>query len=186
VVDTASDPDFDAPVAPTARSPFQRFADILAAIGTVWIFLLMFLIVADVLGRNFLNKPITGVAEFAGRSVVAIIFLQLGSGISAGLMTRSDFVLRILGRRSERMVSVLEAAYAVFGSALFALLAIISWPEAAQAWKGNEFFGVQGVFTMPLWPFRWLIVLGSCMACCAYLLLALERLRSTSPGRGSA
>jgi TRAP-type C4-dicarboxylate transport system permease small subunit len=186
VVDAARDPDFDAPAVSAPRSPFERFADFLAAVGTVWIFLLMFLIVADVLGRNFLNKPITGVAEFAGRSVVAIIFLQIGSAISSGLMTRSDFMLRILGRRSERLVCALEAVYAVLGAALFALLAIISWPEAAQAWKGNEFFGVQGVFTMPLWPFRWLIVLGSGMACCAYLLLALERFRAAaSTGRSS-
>jgi TRAP-type C4-dicarboxylate transport system permease small subunit len=186
VVDTARDPDFDTPLVAAPKSSFQRFADLLAAIGTVWIFLLMFLIVADVLGRNFLNKPITGVAEFAGRSVVAIIFLQIGSAIGSGLMTRSDFMLRILGRRSERLVAALEAGYAVLGAALFALLAIISWPEAAQAWKGNEFFGVQGVFTMPLWPFRWLIVLGSGMACCAYFLLALDRLRAAlSTGHSS-
>ena len=65
-------------------------ANILSAIGTIWIGLLMVLIVLDVIGRNFLNAPITGVAEIAGRSVVAIVFLQIAAAVMQGRLTRAD------------------------------------------------------------------------------------------------
>lgn len=78
---------------------FQRLTEILAAIGTIGIFALMALIVADVLGRNFFDSPITGVAEIAARSVVAIVFLQIAAAVLAGRMTRADFLVIFLERR---------------------------------------------------------------------------------------
>lgn len=166
------DTEFDLEAGPEGEvHPFQRLARVFAAIGTVWIFLLMFLIVADVIGRNFLDKPITGVAEFAGRSVVAIVFLQLAAAVGAGRMTRSDFLIRIIARRSVRAVMLMEIFFSLCGTLLFASLAFISWPELMSAWRGNEFFGVQGVFTIPLWPFKGLLVAGSAMAALAYLVL---------------
>ena len=57
--------------APLDPHPLEGIARVLAAVGTVWIFLMMLMVVADVVGRNFLNTPITGVAEFAARSVAS-------------------------------------------------------------------------------------------------------------------
>lgn len=158
----------DGPNAPA--HPLQGIARALAAVGTVWIFLMMMMVVADVVGRNFLDRPITGVAEFAARSVASIVFLQLAAAICAGKMTRSDFLLRFIGARSLTALRVLEVGNALLGALLFAALAFIAWPELAQAWSGNEFFGVQGVYTAPTWPFRALIVGGSLVAAAAYLL----------------
>jgi TRAP-type C4-dicarboxylate transport system permease small subunit len=155
--------------APADPHPLEGIARVLAAVGTVWIFLLMLMIVADVVGRNFLNTPITGVAEFAARSVASIVFLQLAAAVCAGRMTRSDFLLRLIGARSIATLRVLEVFNALLGALLFAALALIAWPELADAWRGNEFFGVQGVYTMPTWPFRALIVGGSLAAAAAYL-----------------
>ena len=167
---TQSIDEFDIAAVPMNRSGFQRFFDTLAAIGTAWIFALMLLIVADVLGRNFFNQPITGVAEFAGRSVVGIVFLQLASAIGVGSMTRSDFMLRLIGDRAPRLVGGLDIVYSICGAALFAFLAWISIPELRSAWNGNEYFGVQGIYMIPLWPFRALIAVGSILAAVAYAL----------------
>ena len=70
----------------------------MSAVGTVWIGLMMVMIVLDVIGRNFFNAPITGVAEIAGRSVVAIVFLQIASAVMQGRLTRADFLIRRIGR----------------------------------------------------------------------------------------
>ncbi|MBL0944561.1 MAG: TRAP transporter small permease subunit [Hydrogenophaga sp.] len=156
--------------APADRHPLEGIARVLAAVGTVWIFLMMMMVVADVVGRNFLDKPITGVAEFAARSVASIVFLQLAAAICSGRMTRSDFLLRLIGARSLTALRVLEVGNALLGGLLFAALAFIAWPELTQAWTSNEFFGVQGVYTVPTWPFRALIVGGSIVAALAYLL----------------
>ena len=98
----SNEPDLAAetPAATAVKNPLLGPAHVLAAVGTVWIFVLMLLVVADVVGRNFLDAPITGVAEFAARSVASIVFLQLAAAICTGRMTRSDFLLRLIGHRS--------------------------------------------------------------------------------------
>jgi TRAP-type C4-dicarboxylate transport system permease small subunit len=148
----------------------QTPANVLAAIGTVWIFGMMFLVVADVVGRNFLNLPITGVAEFAARSVASIVFLQIAAAICSGRMTRSDFLLRILKNKIPRVAQCLEILNVVVGSFLFMALAVIAWPEFAESISTHEYFGVQGVFTVSTWPFRAIIIVGSLFAALAYLL----------------
>jgi TRAP-type C4-dicarboxylate transport system permease small subunit len=136
--------------------------------------------VADVLGRNFFDAPITGVAEFAARSVASIVFLQLAAAICTGRMTRSDFLLRMVGRWSPGAMKALEVLNVVVGALLFLALAVIAWPEFTDAFQTTEYFGVQGVYTVPTWPFRLLIVVGSVFAAVAYLacIPALMRLRS--------
>ncbi len=165
--------------------PMRRIAEVLAAIGTLWIFALMLLVVADVVGRNFLNAPITGVAEFASRSVASIVFLTLASAICSGRMTRSDFVPRLLGSRAPGLVRALGVANAVLGMLLFAALATIGWPELLRSWQGNEYFGVQGVVTIAAWPFRALLVGGAVMAALAYLLAIAPLWRADQPGSGT-
>ena len=163
--------------------PLQRVAEVLAAIGTLWIFAMLTLVVADVLGRNFLDAPITGVAEFASRSVASIVFLTLAAAICGGRMTRSDFLLRILQPRAPGVVWALEVLNVLLGAVLFAALAAIGWPELAQSWQGTEYFGVQGVATMAAWPFRALLVGGAAVAALAYLLALPPLLRGEGGAR---
>lgn len=179
------DPDAEGGAAAPAH-PLGRVAEVLAAIGTLWILALMLLVVADVLGRNFLDAPITGVAEFASRSVASIVFLTLAAAICGGRMTRSDFVPRLLGARAPGLVKALDLANALLGVLLFAALAVIGWPELAQSWQGDEYFGVQGVATMAAWPFRALLVGGAVMAALAYLLSVPALLRGAAPAAGGA
>lgn len=176
-----NEPDFasETPAVAGLANPLQGVANVLAAVGTVWIFLMMLLIVADVLGRNFFDAPITGVAEFAARSVASIVFLQLAAAVCSGRMTRSDFLLQIVGKRSPGTVKALEVINVVVGALLFFALAFISWPELTEAMKIKEYFGVQGVFTVVTWPFRALIVLGSMAAALAYLACIPSLLRQS-------
>jgi TRAP-type C4-dicarboxylate transport system permease small subunit len=164
--------------------PLGRVAEVLAAIGTLWIFAMMLLVVADVVGRNFLDAPITGVAEFASRSVASIVFLTLASAICSGRMTRSDFVPRLLGTRAPGLVRALDVGNALLGVVLFAALAVIGWPELMRSWQGNEYFGVQGVATMAAWPFRALLVGGAAVAALAYLLAIAPLWRAPPPATG--
>jgi TRAP-type C4-dicarboxylate transport system permease small subunit len=116
-------------------------ANLLASVGTAWIFVIMCLVVADVIGRDFLDRPIAGVSEFSARSVASIVFLQLAAAICSGRMTRSDFLLNLIGKRSPLAVTILEVLSALVGVALFAA-----------------------------WPFRGLIVAGSIAGSICYLL----------------
>lgn len=165
----------------TSTSPkvglFVRFADLLAAFGTIWIFALMSLVVMDVAGRNLFGTPLTGVAEFAGLSVAAIVFLQLGAGVLGGRMVRAGFLIDLIGRRVPRLRSFLEVVHTLVGCVIFALLTYSAWPELVQSWQSNEFYGVRGLYMLPGWPFRALAVIGAAMATLAYLFLTLTLLR---------
>ncbi|RFC63532.1 TRAP transporter small permease [Fulvimarina endophytica] len=150
-------------------------AAVLSAIGTVWIGFLMILIVSDVIGRNFFDAPITGVAEIAGYSVVAIVFLQTAAAVMQGRLTRADFLYRRIAGLSRPVAAALESAFCVTGAIVFALIAWSSSDKLITAYMRAEFFGVQGVFIVPTWPFRAIIVFGSITASLAALYRAFNR-----------
>ncbi|MGY6633976.1 MAG: TRAP transporter small permease subunit [Alkalilacustris sp.] len=151
--------------------PLSWLATGLATVGALWIVLLMLLVVVDVVGRGFLDAPITGVAEFCARSVVAIVYLQISAAILQGRLTRSDMILRFVTERAPRMAVLLEVTFALTGAVVFALILWASWPGMISAWQTNEFFGVRGVWTLPTLPFRAINVGGSGVAalCCTAL-----------------
>lgn len=165
-----------------AEAPVGAILGIVAAImfsiGTLCIGGLMGLVVADVLGRNFFDAPITGVSEIAARTVVAIVFLQVAAAIQKKRLTRADFLVRRLERGSPRAVCLLEAFFALTGTIVFALILWASWPKMMDAWTGAEFFGVQGVFIIPTFPFRAITVLGSAVASLSALYRTAEEMRS--------
>lgn len=171
---------------PRPQGLFARMTTLMAAIGTIWIFLTMAMIVADVLGRNFFNRPITGVAEVAGRAVVAIVFLQIAAAVSGGRMTRADFLINIVKARTARGAKALDILNVLLGAAVFALIGYASWHDLANAWGSNDFFGVQGLFTIPTWPFWAITVVGSLSAALAYLLALVDLFRQPAAVGGAA
>lgn len=162
------------PSTPSRSSLLVRFAETLSSIGTAWTFALMLLVVADVIGRDAFRLPITGVAEIAAHSIVAIVFLQLGAAVAAGRMTRADFFISGLKESRPGLALASEVVFALLGAGVMALIAYASWPGFAQSFRANEYFGVQGIFTIPTWPFRGLIVLGAGLSAVMYLRVAVQ------------
>jgi hypothetical protein len=117
--------------------------------------------------------------------VASIVFLQLAAAICSGRMTRSDFLLNLIGKRSPKAVVALDVVNALVGAALFTALALIALPEFQTSWGNNEFYGVQGVYSVPAWPFRGLVVAGSVAAALCYLLSLPGIIRRAS-GQASA
>ncbi len=175
----------DAAAKPQPFDPVRLLLDALAAIGTAWTFALMCLICADVIGRSFLNAPITGVAEIAAHSVVGIVFLQIGATIYSRRMTRADFLIDRILRAAPPLGRTIEMMFMLAGAAVMAFIAQSAWTPMWNSMALREFFGVQGLFTVPTWPFRGLIVLGSAAGALAYLVLfAVEARRLLRPARG--
>lgn len=182
----ADEVDMAALEAAEARQPFdpvRLLLDGLAAIGTAWTFALMCLICTDVIGRSFLNAPITGVAEIAAHSVVAIVFLQIGATIYNRRMTRADFLIERIHRAAPSLGRAIEILFMLLGAAVMAFIAHAAWGPMWNSVALREFFGVQGIFTIPTWPFRGLIVLGGSAGTLAYLVLAGVEFRRALAGR---
>jgi len=146
---------------------------VLNTIGSVAIFALMCLMLSDLGSRWLFNRPIAGVAEVAGLSIVAIVYLQLGAAVHSGRMTRADFLATMLAARVPRLALVLNALFQLLGTVTMAGLAYVSVGPFVSAWREAETLGTAGVFLVATWPFRGLLLVGTTLAAICYLTLAL-------------
>ncbi len=156
---------------------YGRLMATLSAIGTAWIFFLMVLILADVIGRGTFNAPILGVPEMVQFSIVGIVFLQLPETLRTGGLTRSDVLLGVLLKRRPRAGHGLSLAFDLVGVAVFAIIFVTTWPLMQTAFANNEFYGSTGVFQIPTGPLKVIILIGSVAMAIQFLLMAWQNLR---------
>jgi TRAP-type C4-dicarboxylate transport system permease small subunit len=142
----------------------------LNTLGSLWIIGLMLLVCADVVGRSGFNHPIDGVSEIAAFSVVGIMFLQAAATVHSGRMTQSTMLLEWVAARSRRLRNAIEACYMLLGAVMFALIVRAAWPDLLRSINRSEFFGLPGMFTMPTWPVRLMVVVGASAVVLVYLL----------------
>jgi TRAP-type C4-dicarboxylate transport system permease small subunit len=168
------------PQASAPSSPFGHLVDGLNAIGSLLIAAVMLMMCADVLMRNLLNKPIDGVAEMVAMSIVVIVFLQLPGTLRHGRMSRADLFIDPFIAKRPAAGKRLRALYSLVGIFACSVIAYASWPPLVRAFNNNEFLGIEGVFTFPMWPMRAVVVLGSVLAAVQYALLAWQDLREAN------
>ena len=158
------------------RISFGSLVVLLNSIGTGWIFVLLVLINADIIGRSLFNKPVRGVTEIVGMTIVACVFLQLSHAIKVGRLTRSDIILSRL-ERFPQFKRALEAFYYLLGALLLAALFVYSIPIFTHAWTINEYEGAQGDFMAPVWPVKLIIVIGSLVAALQCIINCCRNIR---------
>jgi TRAP-type mannitol/chloroaromatic compound transport system permease small subunit len=169
------------PSAPT--SLFGKLVDGLNAAGSVVIGAVMLLMCADVLMRNLFNQPLEGVAEMVAASIIIIVFLQLPSTLRHGRMSRADLFIDPFIQKRPAAGRRLRAVFSLFGTFACGVIAYATWPLLAKAWTDSEFFGIEGVFTMPVWPMRAVVFLGAALAAIQYVLLVIQDLKPVLKGR---
>jgi len=156
-------------------SLFRRVIDnitmALNVIGTLLILAIMVLVNADVIGRGALGLPISGVPEMVSMSIVAIVFLQVAHTFRMGKLTRSDAVLGMIESRSSRLRALVEFIFCCSAIGIMVQLLNASWPLFMKSWTRNTFEGTIGNFTAPIWPVKFIILIG-CAALIVQLLLA--------------
>ena len=140
---------------------FDGLISVLNAIGTVWIFVLMVAINADVFSRFLFNAPISGVPLVVEMSIIAIVFLQISAALRGGRMPRSDVLIAKLLKQRPQLGFSLQAVYHATGVVLMAVLFIYSEPFLEKAWRRDTYAGLEGDFTLPVWPLKLLILIGA-------------------------
>jgi TRAP-type C4-dicarboxylate transport system permease small subunit len=162
----------------------QRLNDhvtrVLLVLAAVLAFLLCFLVVADVIGRVVFNSPVKGTTEIVSLSIVIICYLQAGFAIRSGGMLHVDM---FVSKGSPRVQSVFAALAALAGLVFFAAICWGSFDGAAHAWTSNEFEG-EGALRVPVWPARFVLILGTFVAAFSYLLMLLQHLANAAHGVG--
>ena len=165
---------------------FHRLTGVMNAIGTLWIFVIMILMTADVLGRNLFNAPIRGVIEIVTLSIVSIVFIQLADTLRTGKFTRADAFLGALMLRRPAAARFLQGIFHLAGGLLLAVMCAASWSLLVESWQNGEYLGAIGDFRAPVWIMRAVIVFGSACTALTFLLLALADFRTALTRKGRA
>ncbi|MCY4302650.1 MAG: TRAP transporter large permease subunit [Aestuariivita sp.] len=160
-----------------AVSAVTALTGVISGAASIWIFLLMILICADIIGRSMFNQPVQGVAEIVANSIVAIVFLQVAHALMSGRMTRTDILIAWLEEERPFAAGIIRIFFHMAGIFVFLMIAQGTWPKLVDAWAENEFFGAQGVFTAPVWPIKACLFGGSILACLAFATQALHDIK---------
>lgn len=176
----------DHPEAPPLPLGLHRLTAAMNALGTLWIVALMLLIVADVLGRNFLATPVPGVPETVALSIVGIVFLQLADTLRCGRFTRAEVLLARLVRTHPAWHAALSALWHALGGALLLVVLWASWGPLVESVQIREYVGAVGSFQAPVWPVRLITLVGLSVTALTYALLTWADLRRLAGAAGGA
>ncbi len=140
---------------------------VLNAIGSFWVLLLVLLICADSFGRSLFNHPIDGVNELVAVSMAVIVFCQLPDTVRLGKLTRSDTFLSGLQFSNNIAARAVCVSLDLLGAAVMIAIIIGTTPLLIELIERGYYMGEQGIFTLPDWPLRAMVVLGgvACLLC---------------------
>jgi C4-dicarboxylate transporter DctM subunit len=156
----------------------------LNGLGTVWIFVMMVLINADVLGRALFNAPLRGVPLIISLSIIAIVFLQLPDALRIGRVTRNEVVLSRLQTRRSPWYHRLQAVFHLCGVAMMIVIIVAGWPLLEKAWQSKAYFGNLGDFTFAEWPIKLVVLIGALAAGAQFLVLFARDAAALSQEKG--
>lgn len=135
-----------------------RVVETLSRIGAVaggaGIVILMLLATAGAIGRKF-GQPVPNVLEACETIMFASVFLGMAYvALHRGHINVTMFTQRL----SPRAQTILDGSVLLLSAAVFGLLTWSSWE---LAWKWFLIREVRlGAFPWPIWPFRFLFVVG--------------------------
>jgi len=155
---------------PPRSSRFGRLTQALNIIGTVLILATAVAVNADVIGRNAFNRPIAGVLEFIGLSIVAIVFLQMANTLRERRHVSNDVFIFMIEAAHPRLAATLHTAFDAIGAVLMATIVVFVWPIVVEAYQGHYYAGTAGVIEIPIWPFTAVIIVGAATTAVQFLI----------------
>ena len=156
-----------------------RVTRVLLACAAVIIFLLGFIVCADVLGRAIFNAPVKGTPEIVSMSIVIICFLLAGYSVQSGGMIYTDVVSGAFGVRGLAFAQLLSAT---LGIVFFGLIIWGSYEPTLHAIASGEYEG-EGALRVPVWPARTVVVLGAILVVTSYTVHGLRAINALITGR---
>jgi TRAP-type C4-dicarboxylate transport system permease small subunit len=156
-----------------------RIVRLLLGAAAVIIFLLGFLVCADIVGRAFFSAPVKGTPEMVSMSIVIICFLLAGYSVQSGSMIYTDVFSGAFGVRGLAFAQLLSAT---LGILFFGLIVWGSFEPTLHAIASGEYEG-EGALRVPVWPARTIVVLGSILVVTSYVVQGLRAINALITGR---
>lgn len=132
-----------------------RLALWLLLLGTVGMIAAMLVGVADVVGTEFLGRPVLGTLEFTESTMVLVVFGALAYAQERRAHIRVELLYSHVGPRGK---SFMEAVTHIVAFIFFALVAWQGYVELLYSWEIKE--STMGSVRFPLYPARVLLLLG--------------------------
>ncbi len=148
----------------------NTFAIATNALGTLVVLALVALLNIDVIARSVFSAPIPGTYEMVQFSVVLIVFLQLADVVRVDRLTRSDGFLNVLHAKRPAAAATMRRIINSLSAIFMGLIAYVTFPEFLHMWNTQDFFGVPGIFTIPWWPVKLVISVGTSLACIIFMI----------------
>jgi TRAP-type mannitol/chloroaromatic compound transport system permease small subunit len=150
------------------RTVVDGLAEWLAILGGFVVFILMALMVVDAIGRKTWGA-VPGAFEFSEALMIPAVFLPLMFVQSKREHVFVGVVTMALSNRSQ---CFLDAVAAIVGMAIFGFLTWLALIKALDSTMVNEYR--VAVISVPIWPFRWVIVIGTGLMVLQLLMTAVE------------
>ncbi len=158
-----------------------RVVRLLLAAAAVIIFLLGFLVCADIFGRAIFNSPVKGTPEIVSMSIVIICFLLAGYSVQSNSMISTDVFSSMFGVRGPAAANLLSA---ILGIMFFGLIVWGSYEPMLHAVTSGEYEG-EGALRVPVWPARLVVLLGSFLVVVSYGLFGIVAFKALISGRAA-
>jgi TRAP-type C4-dicarboxylate transport system permease small subunit len=146
----------------------DALAEWMALAGGVVVFLLMLMVAIDAIGRK-VASALPGALEFSEALMIPAVFLPL---MFVQLKREHVYVGVVTMGLSVRTQSLIDGIAALIGIVLFGFLTWLAVEKAIQSTVVWEYR--IAVIAVPIWPFRWVIPLGTGLLVLQLLLTARE------------
>ncbi|MDI1286697.1 MAG: TRAP transporter small permease [Reyranella sp.] len=128
-----------------------RLENLFNDIGGVFIFALMWLTMAEVLGRRLFNAPVPGAIDYIEVGMAAFAFMGAAYCQRLGGHVRMDLLVTNLRGRILWFVEALAILVAVV------YIAIIIWASAQDAWRSFDLGDETLDAHVPVWPSKLIV-----------------------------
>jgi TRAP-type transport system small permease protein len=132
-----------------------KTASLFNSISLAFIFLVMFLITADIIGRAVFNTPVPGTYNIAESLMVFIVFLAMANTEAK----RQNIRIAVFTNRFPPVAQrVLNIIVCLAGAFFCALIVWCTWPVAVESWSIREY--MTGQASLPLYPSKFMVPIG--------------------------
>ena len=131
-----------------------RIENLFNDIGGVFVFLLMWLTMAEVLGRRLLNMPVPGAIDYIENGMAAFAFMGAAYCQRLSGHVRMDLLVTNLKCR----ILWLVEALAILIAAVY--IAMIVYASAQDAWRSYDLGDQTMDIHLPVWPSKLLVPLS--------------------------
>jgi TRAP-type C4-dicarboxylate transport system permease small subunit len=146
----------------------RRLSAVLANIAAATLAMMMFLMVADVVGRYVGNSPILGAFEITEFMMIVLLFFSVGYAQTRKAHINVDVLILKLPKNVRRFLQTIGS---LLGLGLFSLIAWQAVMHATRIYKAQQRSIDLG---LPVFPFILVAALGTAVFCLTLLASAIR------------